>query len=69
MAEEPEYCSSVIDSLKSLELFDRHMITLIERIKDEQIVKEYNDPLIKPNIKKPKRIKVYENFFLWKNLY
>jgi hypothetical protein len=38
------------------------MITLIERIKDEQIVKEYNDPLSKPPVKRTKRIKVYENF-------
>ena len=62
VAEEPEYRPRVIDSLKSLELFDRHMITMIERIKDEQIVKEYNDPLSKPPVKRNKRIKVYENF-------
>ena len=62
VAEEPEYRPRVIDSLKSLEIFDRHLITMIERIKDEKIVKEYNDPLSKQPVKKQKRLKVYENF-------
>jgi hypothetical protein len=62
IAEEPEYRPRVVDALKSLELFDRHMITLIERIKAEQTVKEYIDPLSKPPVKRAKRIKVYENF-------
>ena len=47
------------------EIFDRHMITTIERIKDEQIVREFNDPLNKKIVKKDKRkknLKVYENF-------
>ena len=70
IAEEPEYRPRVIDALKSLELFDRHMITLIERIKDEKIVKEYNDPLSKPPVKRVKRVKVYENYSLIeKNLF
>jgi hypothetical protein len=62
IAEEPEYRPRVVDSLKSLELFDRHMITLIERIKAEQTVKEFIDPLSKPPVKRVKRVKVYENF-------
>ena len=62
VAEEPEYRPRVIDSLKSLELFDRHMISSIERIKAEKIVKEYNDPLSKKHVKRPKKLKVYENF-------
>ena len=62
VAEEPEYRPRVIDSLKSLELFDRHMISTIERIKAEKIVKEFNDPLSKKHVKRPKKLKVYENF-------
>ena len=65
IAEEPEYRPRVIDALKSLKIFDRHMITTIERIKDEQIVREFNDPLNKKIVKKDKRkknLKVYENF-------
>ena len=46
------------------------MVTLIERIKAEKIVKEFNDPLSKPVTKRPKRLKVYENFSqIEKNLF
>ena len=70
VAEEPEYRPRVIDTLKSLEIFDRHMVTTIEKIKAEKIVKEYNDPLSKKNGKRPRRLKVYENFSLIeKNLF
>ena len=70
VAEEPEYRPRVIDTLKSLEIFDRHMVTTIEKIKAEKIVKEYNDPLSKKHVKRPKRLKVYENFSLIeKNLF
>lgn len=62
IAEEPEYRSRVIDALKSLETLDRHKITKIERIKSEKIVKEYNDPLSKPHVKRVKQLKVYEKF-------
>ena len=70
VAEEPEYRPRVIDTLKSLEIFDRHMVTTIEKIKAEKIVKEYNDPLSKKHVKRPKRLKVYENYSLIeKNLF
>ena len=70
VAEEPEYRPRVVDTLKSLEIFDRHMVTTIERIKAEKIVKEFNDPLSKKHVKRPKRLKVYENFSLIeKNLF
>ena len=64
VAEEPEYRPRVIDTLKSLEIFDRHMVTTIEKIKAEKIVKEFNDPLSKKHVKRPKRLKVYENYSL-----
>ena len=70
VAEEPEYRPRVIDTIKSLEIFDRHMVTKMEKIKAEKIVKEYNDPLSKKHIKRPKRVKVYENYSLIeKNLF
>ena len=70
VAEEPEYRPRVIDTIKSLEIFDRHMVTTIEKIKAEKIVKEFNDPLSKKAVKRPKRLKVYENYSLIeKNLF
>lgn len=62
VAEEPEYRPRVIDAIKSLEIFDRHKISVIERIKDEEIVRVYNDPLSKKKVVRVKRPKVYENF-------
>ena len=62
VAEEPEYRPRVVDAIKSLEIFDRHKIGIIERIKAEETVKVYNDPLSKKKIKRVKRPKVYENF-------
>ena len=47
VAEEPEYRPRVIYVLKSVEIFDRHKVTDMEKMKCEQIVKEYNDPLSK----------------------
>ena len=35
VAEEPEYRPRVVDAIKSLEIFDRHKIGIIERIKEE----------------------------------
>jgi len=64
IAEEPEYRPRVVDTLKKLEIFDRHLITAMERIKSEKVVKEFNDPLNKKPEKRAKRIKVYENFSL-----
>ena len=64
IAEEPEYRPRVVDTLKKLEIFDRHLITVMERIKSEKVVKEFNDPLNKKPEKRSKRIKVYENFSL-----
>ena len=70
VAEEPEYRPRVIDTIKSLEIFDRHMVTTMEKIKAEKIVKEFNDPLSKKAVKRPKRLKVYENYSLIeKNLF
>jgi hypothetical protein len=62
VAEEPEYRPRVIYVIKSLEIFDRHKVTDMEKMKCEQIVKEYNDPLSKKKVKRPKRLKVYEKF-------
>ena len=62
VAEEPEYRPRVVDAIKSLEIFDRHKIGIIERIKAEETVKVYNDPLSKKKVKRVKRPKVYENF-------
>ena len=77
IAEEPEYRPRVVDAIKSLEIFDRHKITIIEKIQAEDIVKEFHDPLSKyrkkdntngngnsSNNKKPKtkKLKVYENY-------
>ena len=77
IAEEPEYRPRVVDAIKSLEILDRHKISIIERIKAEQTVIEFNDPLLKykkiqteANIsnsskskaKKQKRLKVYETY-------
>ena len=45
VAEEPEYRPRVIYVIKSLEIFDRHKVTDMEKMKCEQIVKEYNNPL------------------------
>ena len=50
VAEEPEYRPRVVDAIKSLEIFDRHKIGIIERIKAEETVKVYNDPLSKKKI-------------------
>ena len=69
IAEEPEYRPRVVDTLKKLEIFDRHLITAMERIKSEKVVKEFNDPLNKKPEKRAKRIKVYENFSLIENRY
>ena len=74
IAEEPEYRPRVVDAIKSLEIFDRHKITIIEKIQAEDIVKEFHDPLSKyrkkentngsGNNKQPKtkKLKVYENY-------
>lgn len=64
ISEEPEYRPRVIDALKSLEIFDRHKISIIEKIKAETIVKEYHDPLSKKKVIRIKRPKVYENYSL-----
>lgn len=45
LSEEPEYRNRVIFNINSLEVFDRHKITGIEKIKAEKIVLEYMDPL------------------------
>ena len=77
LSEEPEYRARVIDSIPSLELFDRHSKLLIiltlnyfilleilnaEKIKSAQIVKEFLDPLSKKAKPKHKKPKVSENF-------
>ena len=77
IAEEPEYRPRVVDAIKSLKILDRHKISMIERIKAEQTVIEFNDPLLKyknyqteannnnsskAKTKKHKRLKVYETY-------
>lgn len=45
LAEEPEYRNRVIFAIPTLEILDRHKISRIERIKADEVVSEYMDPL------------------------
>lgn len=45
LSEEPEYRNRVIFNIYSLEVFDRHKISGLEKTKAEKIVLEYMDPL------------------------